>query len=109
GRLDRVLRRACHSIAHTPRGWHQTSSDSTRWSPADLLCAGEYDRRYRRVASVSCSSAEGEHTAVVDQGLRVPASLARVKYGMGVVWQIWAVADTYRTQSSLTWPLRHRS
>lgn len=39
---------------------------------------------------MSCSSAEGEHTAVVDQGLRVPASLARVKYGMGGVWQMWA-------------------
>ena len=51
---------------------------------------GAHDRRYRRVASVSCSSAEGEHTAVVDQGLRVTAALARVKYGMGVVLQIWA-------------------
>ena len=39
---------------------------------------------------MSYSSAEGEPTAVVNQGLRVPASRARVKYGMGVVWQIWA-------------------
>ena len=40
---------------------------------------------------MSGSSAEGEHTTVVDQSLRVPASLVLVKYGMGVVWQIWAM------------------
>ena len=38
---------------------------------------------------MSYSSAEGEHTAIIAQGLRVPASLARVKYSLGVVWQMY--------------------